>query len=342
MPSVMEADIVQQAKKIHRERVVVDTVNRSVIDDAFFKALEDGGIGLLGRTILVSNTQVFSPFGYAESLRDITQTLQLIDNNPDKLLLVKTAKDIEIAKKTGRTGLYIYFQSPEPFENQLWRVRLFHELGLRVVQLTYNQRCLVGDGCAERNDGGLSDLGVELIKVCNDLRIVVDVSHCGYRTTMEAMELSKAPVMITHANSKVLCNNRRCKTDEEVVACAKQGGVIGVQALRSFIGGDDPKLEGMIDHIDHYVKLVGIDHVGLGLDLTTGHEYDDFGLLGYKKEMYKGVWNDDGVQQYLDGFDSIGCTPWITERLLKRGYKESDILKILGANFTKALGSIWG
>ena len=336
-----EAQAVQQAKKIHAERVVVDTVNRSLIDDAFFQHIKEGGVGLLGRTILVSSGDVFSPFGYAESLRDITQTLQIIEQHPDELILVKTAADIKTARETGRTGLYIYFQSPEPFETQLWRVRLFYELGLRVVQLTYNQRCLIGDGCAERHDGGLSDLGVDLIKICNELGIVVDVSHCGHNTTMEAMEVSKTPVLITHANSRVLCDNRRCKTDEEVVRCAAQGGVVGVQALRSFLGGDSPTIGRMLDHIDHYVKLVGIDHVGLGLDLTTGHEFDDFSLLGYKPEMYQDLWKD-GVQLYLEGMENVGKIPAITAGLLARGYTEGDTRKIIGENFARVLGQVWG
>lgn len=335
------AAIAERTKAIHDQRVVVDTVNRSVMDDAFFQHIKEGGIGLLGRTILVSSGDVFSPFGYAESLRDITQTLQIIDAHPNELVLVKSAADIKLARETRRTGLYIYFQSPEPFETQLWRVRLFYELGLRVVQLTYNQRCLVGDGCAERIDGGLSDLGVELIKTCNDLGIVVDVSHCGHRTTMEAMELSKTPVLFTHANSRVLCDNRRCKTDEEVKRCAQQGGVIGVQALRSFLGGNEPTLGRMLDHIDHYVKLVGIDHVGLGLDLTTGHEFDDFGLLGYKPEMYQGLWKD-GVQLYLEGMENVGKIPAITRGLFERGYSDTDVRKIVGDNFARVLGQIWG
>lgn len=334
------ANVAQQATTIHSQRVVVDTVNRSLIDDAFFQHIKEGGIGLLGRTILVSSGDVFSPFGYAESLRDITETMQTIDAHPDELLLVKSAADIRLARETGRTGLYIYFQSPEPFEAQLWRVRLFYELGLRVIQLTYNQRCLIGDGCAERVDGGLSDLGVELIKMCNDLRIAVDVSHCGHNTTMEAMELSTTPVLITHANSRVLCDNRRCKTDEEVKRCAQQGGVIGVQALRSFLGGDAPTLGRMLDHIDHYVNLIGVDHVGLGLDLTTGHEFDDFSLLGYKPEMYQDLWKD-GVQQYLEGMENIGKIPAITRGLLERGYSETDTRKIIGDNFARVLGEIW-
>jgi len=338
---VTEGTAVEKAKMIHKDRVVVDTVNRSLMDEHFFRHIQEGGIGLLGRTILVSSGDVFSPFGYAESLRDITQTLDMIDRHPNELMLVKSAADIRRARETARTGLYIYFQSPEPFEAQLWRVRLFYELGLRIVQLTYNQRCLIGDGCAERHDGGLSDLGVELITICNELGIVVDVSHCGHLTTMEAMEVSKTPVLITHANSRVLCDNRRCKTDEEVIRCANQGGVIGVQALRSFLGGDSPTLGRMLDHIDHYVKLVGIDHVGLGLDLTTGHEYDDFSLLGYKPEMYQDLWKD-GVQLYLDGMENVGKVPAITAGLLERGYSESDTRKIIGENFARVLGSVWG
>ncbi len=335
------ADVGAEALAVHRAAVVVDTVNRSKLDDRFLRDVRTGGVTLLGRTILVSSGEVFSPFGFMESVRDITHVLQFIDRHADQVMLVKTARDIERAKATNRTGIYLYFQSPEPLEKELWRLRLFYELGLRVLQLSYNDRSLAGDGCAERTDSGLSEWGVQLIEECNRLGIAVDVSHCGYRTTMEAMELSKAPVLFTHANARALCDNRRCKTDEQVKRCAEKGGVVGVQALPAFISTrPGPTIEDMLDHVDHYAKLIGIDHVGLGLDLTTGHERDDYSLLGYKPEMYKGVWVD-GVQQAIPGMGALADLPNITAGLLRRGYSAGDVTKILGANFVRVLSRLW-
>lgn len=340
-PTLIDASLRERARELHRSAVVVDTVNRSLMDERFFRDIREGGPTLLGRTILVSSREVFSPFGFAETLRDIAQTLAIIDAHPNELLLVKRPADIRIAKETGRTGLYLYFQSPEPLAKDAWRLRLFYELGLRMLQLTYNDRSLAGDGCAERTDCGLSDFGVALIEDCNRLGISVDVSHCGYRTTMEAIEVSREPVLITHANARTLCDNPRCKTDEQAKACAVKGGVIGVQALPAFISTDPkPTLDDMLDHLDHWARLVGIDHVGLGLDLTTGHERDDYSLLGYKPEMYRNVWVD-GVQQWIAGLGSLADLPNITERLLARSYAEEDIRKVLGGNFVRVLSQIW-
>ena len=329
--------------EIVRESLVVDTVNRSMLDERFLADILTGGVNLLGRTILVSSGDVFSPFGFMESMREISEILSFIDANPDRLALVKSGADIANAHTSGRTGLYVYFQSPEPLANQLWRLRLFYELGLRVLQLTYNQRSLLGDGCAEGSDAGLSDLGLAMISECNRLRIALDVSHCGYKTSMEAMEASTSPVLLTHANSRALVDNPRNKTDEQVKKCVSLGGVVGVMSLPAFLRTSpdvEPTLKDMIDHIDYYMELVGPDHIGLGLDLTTGHEFDDFSLLGYRKDMYAGVWIN-GVQKYLPGMESLADLPAIAEALVDRGYAQSDIRKILGENFGRVLSSIW-
>lgn len=328
------------ASDLHRLSTVVDTVNRSRLDDQFLEDIRDGGISVLGRTILVSSGDVFSPFGFEESLRDIVQTRQFVDVHSDRLMMVERAEDIAAAQRTGRTGLYIYFQSPEPIGRSLWRLRLFHLLGLRVLQLTYNERSLAGDGCAEPNDGGLSEFGGTLVAECNRLGIAIDVSHCGEQTGREAIERSTTPVLLTHANSRTLCDNRRCKSDEHVKACAAKGGVVGAQALPAFVSASEPNLAKMLDHVEHYLDLVGENHVGLGLDLTNGHEHDDYSLLGYKPEMYQGVWLN-GVQQPLPGIESLADVPRITEGLLARAIPESTVAKVLGGNFARVLSEIW-
>lgn len=329
------------ARDVHRGAIVVDTVNRSLMDERFFDDIMSGGVTVLGRTILVSDGHVFSPFGFLESLRGITETLTTIENHPHRLQLVTRGRDFAEAKASGRVGLYIYFQSPEPLERQLWRLTLFHRLGLRVLQLTYNQRGYLGDGCAEPNDGGLSDFGRTVIAECNRLGIAVDASHCGDRTTTEALEVSSQPVLLTHAMARGICDNRRCKTDAHLKTCAERGGVIGIQALPAFVSSEpNPTLDEMLDHVDYLRDLVGVNHIGLGLDLTTGHERDDYSLLGYKPEMYQGVWVD-GVQQTIPGIASLADLPNITDRLLARGYSDQEVAKILGANFVRVLSSIW-
>lgn len=334
-------DLDRRARRLQRVAVVIDTVNRAVLDERFLRDVRRGGITAIGRTILVSKGDVFSPFGFLESLREITAVRAIIEAHPDRLLLIRSGEDIALAKATGRVGLYVYFQSPEPLEREPWRLRLFHDLGLRVLQLTYNQRGYLGDGCAERSNGGLSDLGVAVIAECERLGIAVDVSHCGERTTMEAFEVATRPVLMTHAMARALCDNPRCKSDEQIQRCAATGGVIGIQALPAFVRTTpNPTIEDMLDHVDYLVRLVGVDHVGLGLDLTTGHERDDYSLLDYKPEMYRGVWVK-GVQQAISGMNSLADVPRITRGLLARGYSDADVMGILGGNFARVLTELW-
>lgn len=326
---------------VQQASIVIDTVNRSVIGAGFLHDVRTGGVTVLGRTILESKPDVFSPFGFPETLRGIVELVELVEAHPAQLMLVRSAADIRRAKASGRTGLYVYFQSPEPIDRQMWRLRLFYELGLRVLQLTYNERCLVGDGCGEPSDAGLSDFGRQMVKECNALGIAVDVSHSGDRTTLEAIEASSAPVLITHGMARALCDNRRCKTDEAVKACAQKGGVIGVQAMGPFISRKpNPTLDDLLDHVDYFAQLVGPDHIGLGLDLTTGHERDDFGKLAYKPEIYDGLWKD-GVMQQVPGIRTLADVPNITSGLLRRGYSPADVSKILGGNFLRVLETIW-
>jgi len=332
----------ERAAKVHQEAIVFDAVNRAVIDDGFFRDVRNGNISVLGRTILVSDPAVFSPFGFQESLRLVAELHELAAQHADKMLIVRGIDDIELAKSTGRVGIYVYFQSPEPLARYPWRLTLFYELGLRILQMTYNERELTGDGCFEKNDGGLSIYGRALIKHCNELGIAVDASHCGDRTTLETIEESAAPVLLTHGNSRMICPKPRCKTDEAVKACAARGGVIGVQAFPPFMndGSHPPTIEDVLDHVDHYAELVGSEHIGLGLDLVTGHENDDFKLLRYDPNMYKGAWVG-GVQQTVAGLSTLGEMPRLTEALIARGYSDKDITGILGGNYIRVLHEIW-
>lgn len=332
----------ERAAKVHNEAIVFDAVNRAVIDDGFFSDVRNGNISVLGRTILVSDPAVFSPFGFEENLRLVADLHEQAALHSDKMLIVRSVADIELAKSTGRVGIYVYFQSPEPLARYPWRLRLFYELGLRILQMTYNERELTGDGCFEENDGGLSIYGRALIKHCNELGIAVDASHCGDRTTLETIEESATPVLLTHGNSRVICPKPRCKPDEAVKACAARGGVIGVQAFPPFMndGSHSPTIEDVLDHVDHYAELVGTQHIGLGLDLVTGHENDDFKLLRYDQNMYKGAWVG-GVQQTVAGLSTLGEMPRLTEGLIARGYPDDDITGILGGNYLRVLHEIW-
>src|SRR6185312_15052290 len=149
----------------------------------------------------------------------------------------------------------------------------FYQLGLRCAQLTYNTQNLLGSGSTERVDGGITDYGGEIVTAMNEVGMLVDVSHSGDRTTLDAIELSPKPIAITHSNCRALNNHPRLKTDEAIRKLAAKGGVMGITEVRMFVRDRDPvTVEDIVDHVDHVVKLVGIDHVGIG---------SDAGLTGY-------------------------------------------------------------
>lgn len=319
---------------------LVDAVNRSVVDHNFVDGVRSAGVTVIGRTILISSSEVIAPFGFEESLREIVKLFREVRSQREFLTIATSIHELEDAHRARQTALYVYFQSPEAIGNQMWRLELFRILGLRVLQLTYNQRSLAGDGCAERTDGGLSEFGLELVARCNEIGITVDVAHSGRQTTMEAIEHSSKPILLSHTVAKSLHDHPRAKSDEEMLACANRGGVVGVVGIASLLGTANPTIETFLDHLVYIVDLIGADHVGLGLDFTTGHERDDYSLLGYKPEMYQEEFNT-GVSRHVDGLTSIGDIVNIRDGLEARGFALADIRKVMGENFIRVFRDTW-
>ena len=226
---------------------------------------------------------------------------------------------------------------------------LFHSLGVRVIQLTYNWKFLVGDGCLERTDCGLTDLGVALVQEMNRLGIVIDCSHTGYRTSMEAMELSRDPVIFSHSNAWSLHKSLRNIRDDQIRAAAKKGGVVGVNAYGPFLADGTPSLEKFIDHIDYMVRLVGPDHVGVGCDFVSP-EYDRaYAPLLNRNVVFQRVLDTDRYRRtYPDisplhpaQLSSHSHMSNISQGLRTRGYRAADIERILGENFLRVFRTVW-
>lgn len=255
---------------------------------------------------------------------------------------VDKMSDILRAKRDGKIAVIMGMQNSEHFLKPD-DVEFFYKLGQRVSQLTYNTQTRIGSGSTERIDGGVSDFGVSIIEAMNKVGMLIDVSHCGEQTTLDAIELSKKPIAITHSNCKALNNHPRLKTDEAIKACAAKGGVMGIAGVRNFVTAQEPTtLPNIVDHIDHAVKLVGIDHVGIGSDLDL-HGYDDMppALMKAMKGMLsdKYAWRD---KLDTDGFDHPQRIYDLTEELLRRNYSKANIQAILGGNFQRLLTSTWG
>jgi membrane dipeptidase len=219
----------------------------------------------------------------------------------------------------------------------------FHGLGQRVSQLTYNARNLIGNGSTERVDGGLSDYGVAVVQRMNEVGMAVDVSHSGDRTTLDACEFSKRPVLFTHSNVRALVpGHPRCKTDDAIRAMARSGGVMGITGVRMFVKADEPTtIEHLLDHYDHVARLVGTEHLGVGSDIDLDG-YDDMPAEENKRLRggYKGSY---GFRDKIDieGVDHPKRMYDLTEGLIRRRYQDEEIRGILGGNFQRVLSEIW-
>lgn len=273
--------------------------------------------------------------------------LTAIDTDPGTRI-ARTAEDLRAAKASHEPCIIFGLQGSEPLDGNLSCLDLLHRLGLRVLQLTYQRRNLAADGCGEPADAGLSVFGRTLVRECNNLGILIDLSHVGYRSTMEAIEISEQPVAFTHVNMHAHNPLPRNKTDEQVSFLAERGGVIGVNAIARLLSphGEErgASLDEYVDQIDYVVQLVGSDAVGIGLDVNEDMTEEDFlerrkGFLRDFPELSSG--NEFPFEHYYVRGLSMRTLRSLTDALLKRRYNEDEVLKILGGNFLRLFDSVW-
>jgi len=273
----------------------------------------------------------------------------------DILVKAVTAEDIRRAHADGKLCLVWELNSPpvagrmeDGYEELRW-LDIFHMLGVRVMHLTYNRRNLIGTGCTERADGGLSEFGCDVIRRMNELGILVDVPHSSRQTALDAARVSEKPIVASHTCCRALYDHPRGRTDEEIKAIAEKGGVIGILTIPTFIG-EKGDLATMLDQIDHVANLVGVDHVAIGTDAGYGAPAPEVELRPMPKGRpgnWWGNWRD--VRVYEKGVSeenrtgSLAWTNWpfFTVGLVTRGYSDTDIEKILGGNLLRVVGEVW-
>jgi membrane dipeptidase len=224
----------------------------------------------------------------------------------------------------------------------LHRVDVLYGIGVRLAGLTYSRQNYIGAGQYEHSDGGLSDLGIEVVRRMNDLGMAIDLSHSSHKTAMDAIRESRAPTVFSHNAAHTLRPSRRTRHDDELVACAAKGGIVGITAVPNMVS-DDPRqdINVVLDHYDYLVKLLGIDHVAIGTDSVVGDG------VGVQRHMYAlGGVRDyppaSGAAPYLDGLESPADGSNIVRGLLTRGYSAGDILKIAGGNALRVFAEVIG
>lgn len=268
----------------------------------------------------------------------------------DDTIVVRQAADITRAKAEGKIGLILHCQGTSIFEDNLDLVDAYQAAGLRVAQLCYNRKNLVGDGASERTDAGLSDFGVSLVKRLNRLNMAVDCAHTGVQTSLDAVEASEAPVIISHANARGVHDSRRNATDHLLKAIAETGGVVGTVGFPPLLVWEgQPGMDRFLDDIAYKVDLIGIDHVGLGIDYYLGqHLVEDLesATRRYNGLVAAGLWRPDEYPPppyiFPEGIETPQTLYNLGPALAARGFNEKEMRKILGGNWMRVLGEIWG
>jgi membrane dipeptidase len=211
---------------------------------------------------------------------------------------------------------------------------------VRIIQLTYNFQNHVGYGCQEKEDQGLTSFGREVVKEMNRLGLLVDLSHCGPRTTLEGIEASQTPVAITHANSLSRCPHPRNKSDETLKLLADKGGVVGAVSVPPFLSGSTKAtLDNYLDMLEYLINLVGIDHVGVGPDFMEEMSLES--SAGALKGLSPETLAQYAAVQPVQGFETARSFPNLTEGLVGRGYKNDEVQKVMGGNWLRLYGQVW-
>lgn len=333
------------AAQLHADALVVDAHSDVFADVANHRARGEtgylrerhipdwraGGVNAIVTTLYTEPS--FKPDrALRRAMAQLGAALNDIDETPD-LHLCHNRDELESIVNDGSIAFILAMEGAEPIQDEMGSLRVFYELGLRILGLTWNQRNLLAEGVGEdRAGGGITERGREYIVECNRLGIILDVSHLTVKSFWDLMEASEGPVIASHSNATALCSHKRNLNDDQIRALAERGGIIGINGVAAFIN-DDPKaanLEGMLDHLDHIVSVAGVEHVALGPDFVD-YMHDDPDSFA----------SSTGVD-YPENFENITKMPNVTAGLIERGYSEEAIRGILGLNFLRVFEEVCG
>lgn len=301
-----------------------------VIETDYYPRFVEGGVNVIVASLFVDSG--FLPeMGLRKALSQISALYEEVNESPDKLMVCLNGEDMDKAKKSNKIGFLLSIEGAEPIGTDLSLLRVFYELGVRNLGLVWSRRNAVADGSffqptKEGKKGGISSFGVKVIEEAERLGMTIDVSHLNDEGFWDVMELATKPIIASHSNARSLCSTMRNLTDEQIKAIATTNGVIGVNAASMLVGDDDKSstLEQLMNHVDYLVKVAGIHHVGLGLDLC--------------EDFMKYVSPDDLAHLPRKPFDVVQghqSIPQLYEGLLKRGYSEAELEALMGKNFQR-------
>ncbi len=324
---------------LHERSLVIDGLQICSWSREIFEEQQQAGLSAVNYTCSVWE-------GFAATMENVATFRARIEENSDILRSVTSVADISAAKRKKRVGVILGFQNTWAIEDRIDRLELFHGLGVRVIQMTYNTQNLVGAGCWESHDGGLSDYGRDVLAEMNRLGILADLSHVGSKTAADVVEASKAPVVYSHVCPHALNPHPRNKTDAQIQAVVNRGGLVGVTLLPWFLKPDGVATrDDYLDAIEHMLNVAGEENVGIGTDFMQ-----DYGI-----EFLTWLRRDKGVGRLLapmpdpnvplvdapQGLERISTIPTLAEAMDARGWPDARIERVLGLNWLRLFGDVW-
>lgn len=337
MVSSASLKISDRAETLMRESIVCDMTlpwgvgyqNQDTILPEFAKA----GVSFVSLTIGVDR------MSRTETVRHIAaQRNRIIRTWGDSCHFVETVQDIYDAQKAGKLAIGFHFQGSNPLDGDINMVEFYYKLGVRHMLFAYNQRNRAADGCHELTDGGLSRFGLRLVEEMNDVGMIVDGTHCGYRSSMDMMEASKAPAVFSHSNAAMIFEHGRNIKDDQIKACAKTGGYIGINGVGHFLTKDMVATpEVWVQHVDYIAELVGPEHVAIGLDNVYYLEQQHARRQASPDAYPEGYPPPDWPGSYLGPDSYVG----LVQTLIEHGYSDNNIRGILGENVLRVARDVW-
>lgn len=328
----------RRAVELHRSSLVIDCSSVLKQEPSHIERARAGGVTVTNHTV----TRVSSDL--AQALREVNSCRRWIDANPNDVLLCLGVDDIYEAKRSNREAVIFGPQNTEFLGTDVDFVGTFYDLGVRIMQLTYQRQNWVGSGCGEARDGGVTTFGKKVIAAMDDLGMIVDISHCGHQTGMDAIALSKNPVLITHGHPAVLSPHVRAKEDYLLKALADKGGVIGLTAMSYFMYWQDrptewPNVTRWVEHLKYLIDLIGIDHVGVGLDFDETNTPEKWAadIAAHPEFKTDWTWDTKRIQNLTHAGEEMN----VTRCLVWAGFSDAEIKKILGENFLRVFKQVW-
>jgi len=325
----------QMSTDLHSTSIVIDGLIISDFNRAVFEDMRRGNLTAANCTCCVWEN-------FTETMRNIVRWKKLLRENADLISQVYTTADILKAKKEGKTGIILGWQNVTGIEDQIGYLELFKQLGVGIIQMAYNTQNLVGTGCYETKDGGLSDFGREVVAEMNRVGILCDLSHVGPKTSEDVILTSKKPVTYSHCLPSGLKQHPRNKSDDQLKFIVEHGGFVGVTMFPPFLKkGPSSTVDDFVEAIEYVIDICGEENVGIGTDFTQGYGKPFFDWITHDKGYGRKL-TDFGDVINPKGIQTIGEWPNITAAMERRGWNASRIERVIGGNWLATLKAVWG